>query len=200
MYDKPCDLHYMFTTQSKTDDNKDINTSIIILNENQTVTLSCEFNKSNLKFVQFWISDNSNYGRQCLSSVALDESYDIKFNKHCCVSKTIQDRINVWNGSSFNDKVQKHYLELKNVTASDSGRYLCFIIYQNNLTLVSNTTLQVHETHGATPMPVLYIIRGTVGGVFIGIMILVVYFVRVKGKKKQKKYSDSDATELQGDE
>ncbi|XP_053573511.1 uncharacterized protein LOC128663281 isoform X2 [Bombina bombina] len=200
MYDKPCDLHYMFITQSKTDDYKDINTSTIMLNENQTVTLSCEFNRSNSKFVQFWISDNSNYGRQCLYSVALDESYNIDINKHCCVSKTIQERINVWNGSLFIDEVQKHYLNLTNVTASDSGRYLCFIIYQKKMTLVSNITLQVHETNGATPMPDLYIILGTVGGVFIGIMFLVVYFVCVKGKKKGKKYSDSDATELQGDE
>ncbi|XP_038606681.1 uncharacterized protein LOC119931841 [Tachyglossus aculeatus] len=167
----------------------------ISVKEDSTVSLWCEFEMiipDKIPFVIYWVKDSP--PSTCLNYLAMDQ-YVFDFNQHCCFGEETKSRFKYRNISSPEDRAQKHCLILANVTASDSGLYVCVvsILYSGKVVwkVAGNTTLMVTrdlesqdtETgfHMWWVVPVA--MAGTAG---ILAMIGLVWHLRAKGRKLEE--------------
>ncbi|KAM4675948.1 uncharacterized protein O3C94_008576 [Discoglossus pictus] len=147
-----CDSDNIFIIPSIYDERKNnvhSHSTSILRSTFENITLYCNFTKNTSEFILFWIAVYSNGDNQCIGSVERTvETYTIKESQYCCMSEALKERIPPYNTSHRRHKGYQ-YLEVNNLTASDSGRYLCYIYFWESgrfqWKLASNISLQVNE-------------------------------------------------------
>ncbi|XP_018108506.2 uncharacterized protein LOC108711358 isoform X1 [Xenopus laevis] len=144
-----CNSRSTFIISSVSDQETNNNQKSQIINISDNVNLSCQFDRSNLQFISFWVAVYPNRGNHCLFSV---DNYFTDFNKnvyHHSVVGEGQNRINFFTLTNHYDAIQKQHLEIKKAKSSDSGTYLCLYFIWNNgkleWKLGSNISLEVQD-------------------------------------------------------
>ncbi|XP_028926750.2 uncharacterized protein LOC103166618 [Ornithorhynchus anatinus] len=127
--------------------NQVLQSETISVKEDSTVSFRCEFEmiiKDNIPFTVYWVKDS--LPSTCLNYLTMDQ-YVFHFNQHCCFGEETEGRFEYRNDSSPKDSAQKHRLILANVSASDSGMYVCVVSasYSGKVVwkVAGNTTLMV---------------------------------------------------------
>ncbi|XP_078541315.1 uncharacterized protein LOC144826643 isoform X2 [Lissotriton helveticus] len=117
--------------------------------ERKNITLPCNFTTDGSPFILYWIRAAEH--AQCLYSVA-GVDHEPRFNEHCCVHEEKNPRIHNHSDKHISAKIQKHNIEIKNATSSDSGHYLCIgarlIKQPYQWEIVRNISLLVEKKNG----------------------------------------------------
>ncbi|CAH2273793.1 PREDICTED: uncharacterized protein LOC100492795 [Pelobates cultripes] len=192
-------------------DSTNVTLNSTTIKEDQNVTLGCEFNSSSQSFVLFWIALYPEAASiRCVSSVEVDTAvYKYRINNLCNPTDNINRLFTNRDLSKVIDQNQRHHLKITNIKPSDSGRYLCIVqtwpsTDKQRWILVSNFSLHVTEEDKQTSKPggpdkSFFIAIGAVAGkiIFTGIILLIVWCIKSKGKKKKTDiHRKSDAVEL----
>ncbi|XP_041442692.1 uncharacterized protein LOC108711358 isoform X2 [Xenopus laevis] len=181
-----CNSRSTFIISSVSDQETNNNQKSQIINISDNVNLSCQFDRSNLQFISFWVAVYPNRGNHCLFSV---DNYFTDFNKnvyHHSVVGEGQNRINFFTLTNHYDAIQKQHLEIKKAKSSDSGTYLCLYFIWNNgkleWKLGSNISLEVQDP---TDSQNIFIRVGMTGGIII-MSALILLFLYIKKSRKNK--------------
>ncbi|CAI9622680.1 unnamed protein product, partial [Staurois parvus] len=91
-----------------------------------------------------------------------------------------------------------HYLDIENITASQSGEYLCFVFFLDKGVYkwkrVNKTVIQVTNGETKPTDRISSIVLGTIGGlVAVGaILCLMILCIKYKGKQRRANHSHSN--------
>ncbi|XP_073474931.1 uncharacterized protein [Aquarana catesbeiana] len=186
-----CNFHktFIIPPANGTHENKDNTTTYI---EGENVTLQCHVNATLTtgSYALLWIATYHNRNMKCLSSVEVIrtlELYNFSKNNLCCPIEG--------NCQRYNQTHSLHYLDIENITISQTGEYLCIVFFFDDggykWKRVNKTFIQV--TNGDTESMYVYILA-TIGGLALvgAILCLVILYIKYKGKQRNVDHSYSN--------
>ncbi|XP_075061321.1 uncharacterized protein LOC142149941 isoform X2 [Mixophyes fleayi] len=205
-----CHSSKIFIIPSMKDNDKNeskINDGGITNRIGENVSFSCKVNTTT-SYSLFWIAVYHHAPTQCLLSAEVEREnnrFNSSFNKLCCPTVGSQERLHTSNVST--DTNQFHYLNITNIATSDNGHYLCIIYTWKSggfkWIIANNQSLQVTGNEDSKPITDLsiHIVAGTIGGivVFVGILLLIWFCIKRKGKQMKTNHSPPNAVALPDD-
>ncbi|KAJ1181758.1 hypothetical protein NDU88_006958 [Pleurodeles waltl] len=162
--------------------------------ESTNITLSCNFTSEGSPFILYWIRTAEQ--TQCLYSYAFeDHTFRIQFNEHCCVHREPIRRIYNHSDTHASSRIQKHNIEIRNATPSDSGHYLCIgarlKVKHHQWEIVRNISLHVEKKNvtkvdheGNELLKNMLIAIGSVA-LISGLIVCLILLMRHKSKGKE---------------